>query len=66
MSALLATSAVTDLPWPPGALEVAIDGADWRAVEDDLGHDGFAVLPSLWMPAQCETIAGYFFDEQRC
>ncbi|MGS1010690.1 2OG-Fe(II) oxygenase [Achromobacter anxifer] len=48
-----------DLPESP------ISAADWDAVEDGLGRDGFAVLPALLTPAHCETLASGFFDESR-
>lgn len=61
------------LSLPPGAdiltrndvLETGIAAVDWSAVEHDLGCDGFAVLPSLLTPAQCEEIAGYFSQDAR-
>ena len=34
--------------------ETRIAAADWSVVEDNLGRDGFAVLPSLLTPALCE------------
>lgn len=45
--------------------ETRIAATDWRGVEDNLARDGFAVLPSLLTPDQCEDIAGYFFQEAR-
>ena len=60
MSELLSMPAsADDLP------EARISEADWSTVEDNLWHDGFAVLPSLLTPIQCEEIAGHFFAEQR-
>lgn len=45
-------------------VETRIAAADWRAVEDNLGRDGFAVLPSLLAPAQCKELADCFFVEE--
>ncbi|MGH8450480.1 MAG: 2OG-Fe(II) oxygenase, partial [Pseudomonas sp.] len=65
MSALLSMSAGAvnltshDLP------ETRIAATNWGAVEDCLGLDGFAVLPSLLTSSQCEELAGYFFEETR-
>ncbi|OWQ45501.1 proline hydroxylase [Roseateles noduli] len=42
-----------------------VTALDWSTVEDDLGQDGFAVLPSLLTPAQCADIAGYFPEDER-
>jgi hypothetical protein len=47
------------------ALDTRIAAADWRAVADDLGCDGFAVMPALLTPAQCEEITGYFGQDAR-
>ncbi|HBP5660083.1 proline hydroxylase [Pseudomonas aeruginosa] len=63
MSALLPMS--VEKFTPHTQLETRIAAADWRAVEDNLGSDGFAVLPSLLTPAQCEELAGCFFEEER-
>nr|WP_242663728.1 2OG-Fe(II) oxygenase [Achromobacter insolitus] len=38
---------------------------DWAAAEDDLGRDGYAVLPALLTPAQCAQLAGCYSDETR-
>lgn len=60
MSALPSMSAdADDLP------EARIEAANWRDVEDSLGRDGFAVLPSLLTLGQCNELAGYFFEEER-
>lgn len=45
--------------------EASIAAVNWQSAEDRLGRDGFAVLPSLLTPAQCEELAGYFFREER-
>lgn len=45
--------------------ETRIAAADWCGIEDELGRDGFAVLPSLLTHDQCEELAGCFFDEER-
>ncbi|WP_338802836.1 2OG-Fe(II) oxygenase [Pseudomonas sp. RSB 5.4] len=45
--------------------ETRIQATNWNVVEDSLGRDGFAVLPSLLTTAQCEELAGYFFEEAR-
>lgn len=45
--------------------EARIEAANWFTVEDYLGRDGFAVLPSLLNTAQCEALAGCFFEEER-
>ncbi|WP_454675803.1 2OG-Fe(II) oxygenase [Achromobacter pestifer] len=50
---------------PQDQPEARIAAADWRAVEDNLGRDGFAVLPSLLTPAQCDEVSGSFFEEKR-
>lgn len=50
---------------PQDPPEARIAAADWRAVEDNLGCDGFAVLPSLLTPAQCDEVSGSFFEEKR-
>lgn len=65
MSALWPMSIGTDLLARHDSLESGIDTADWRAAEDDLGRDGFAVLPSLLTPARCDELAGCFFEEER-
>ncbi|WP_223306497.1 2OG-Fe(II) oxygenase [Achromobacter insolitus] len=38
---------------------------DWAAAADDLGRDGYAVLPALLTPAQCAQLAGCYSDETR-
>lgn len=38
---------------------------DWLAVETSLGQDGYAVLPSLLTPAECQQMAGLFFSDER-
>ncbi|WP_254594538.1 2OG-Fe(II) oxygenase [Achromobacter insolitus] len=38
---------------------------DWATAEDDLGRDGYAVLPALLTPAQCAQLAGCYSDETR-
>jgi hypothetical protein len=55
----------TNIFTPHDAPETGIATTDWSAVEDSLGRDGFAVLPSLLTPAQCEEIVGYFFQDTR-
>ncbi|WP_447920545.1 2OG-Fe(II) oxygenase [Achromobacter aegrifaciens] len=45
--------------------ETRIAAADWNAVEDHLGRDGYAVLPALLTPSQCKELAGHFFQEAR-
>ncbi|MCQ4166597.1 2OG-Fe(II) oxygenase [Tahibacter harae] len=60
---LTAVPAGNDLA--PPAPESGIDAADWQAVEDKVGRDGFAVLPALLTPAQCAEIAAYFAEEAR-
>ncbi|WP_431046670.1 2OG-Fe(II) oxygenase [Roseateles sp. L2-2] len=42
-----------------------VTALDWSDVEDDLGQDGFAVLPSLLTPTQCADVAGYFPADER-
>ena len=59
MSVSADNSQVCDLPGS------RITAVDWRDIEDNLGRDGFAVLPSLLTPAQCEDIASYFVEESR-
>ena len=62
MSALPSMSADADILASHDTPETGIAAADWNAVEDDLGRDGFAVLPSLLTPAQCDEIAGVCSD----
>ena len=47
------------------SLEARIAALDWTAVDGALGRDGFAVLPSLLRPGQCEEIASYFAEDER-
>lgn len=65
MSALLSKSTSADGLIPPDTPETRVAVADWSAVEDDLGRDGFAVMPSLLTAAQCEELIGHFFQEAR-
>lgn len=39
-----------------------LDALDWTAVAGDLDRQGWAVLPKLLAPAQCEAIAGLYGD----
>lgn len=45
--------------------ETRIADADWQAVEDDLGRDGYAVLPGLLTQAQCEELAAGYGEQAR-
>lgn len=45
--------------------ETRIAAADWQAVEDDLGRDGYAVLPALLTQAQCEALAAGYGEQAR-
>ncbi len=65
MSALQNMSTGADNPVAHDLPESRITAADWSAIEDNLGRDGFTVLPSLLTPAQCEALAGHFFEESR-
>ena len=57
--AMPASSPLHDKP------ESRIAMLDWAAAEDDLGRDGYAVLPALLTPAQCAQLAGCYSDETR-
>lgn len=60
MSALMSMYADRDsLP------EDRIAAANWPAVEDALGADGYAVLPGLLTSGLCNELADLFFQEQR-
>lgn len=58
-AAMPASSPLHDKP------ESRIVMLDWAAAEDDLGRDGYAVLPALLTPAQCAQLAGCYSDETR-
>jgi len=58
-AAMPASSPLHDKP------ESRIAMLDWAAAEDDLGRDGYAVLPALLTPAQCAQLAGCYSDETR-
>ncbi|MFE0842314.1 2OG-Fe(II) oxygenase [Achromobacter insolitus] len=58
-AAIPASSPLHDKP------ESRIAMLDWAAAEDDLGRDGYAVLPALLTPAQCAQLAGCYSDETR-
>jgi len=45
--------------------DTRIANTDWQAVEDDLGRDGYAVLPGLLTQAQCEELAAGYGEEAR-
>ena len=45
--------------------ETRIADTDWQDVEDDLGRDGYAVLPRLLTQAQCEELAAGYCEEAR-
>lgn len=38
---------------------------DWRAFEDALTRDGYAVLPSLLTPGQCRSVANLFPQDEQ-
>ncbi len=65
MNSRLFQDAQAPLPAQGGHPQSRVAAADWGAVEDGLGRDGFAVLPALLTPAQCEELAAGFFDESR-
>ena len=38
---------------------------DWTAVAQDLDAKGFAVLPKLLTPAECEALSSHYSDDSR-
>jgi hypothetical protein len=50
---------------PRDSLEARIAATDWTPFEYALTRDGFAVLPALLTPRQCQEVAGYFRQEER-
>ncbi|MES2937729.1 MAG: 2OG-Fe(II) oxygenase [Pseudomonadota bacterium] len=40
-----------------------LDTIDWPQLHAELDHQGFALLPSLMAPAECERIAGLYADD---
>lgn len=65
MSEQLFMAVDVESPQPHDLLKSPINKLGWRGVEERLGQDGFAVLPSLLTSAQCEDVAGYFVEETR-
>lgn len=47
------------------SLEAHISATDWRAFEEALTTNGYAVLPHLLASEQCREVAGFFPDDAR-
>lgn len=45
------------------SLDARIDAIDWRAFEEALTGDGYAVIPRVLTPDQCDEAATYFSDD---
>lgn len=48
---------------PPPGLADRIETIDWAAVLDELDAEGYAVVPRLLAPAECDDLAGLYVHE---
>ncbi|ABB08529.1 2OG-Fe(II) oxygenase [Burkholderia lata] len=65
MSLFDSVSISTDIASSRDSLEARIAAVDWGALETTLGQDGYAVIPSLLVPNQCDQVSGFFFEDER-
>lgn len=52
-------------PLKPQSLADKLAMVDWLAFEEALTRDGYAVIPALLTCEQCESVTGYFPEDQR-